>query len=145
MTDARPPVEAVFVYDGECTKCAHAARSFDVVPRVAAISWHDSEAQEAMTAQFREPVPATALFDRRSGQVYGGDAALRELASREPTSPIADHFAGPAHDHEPGTVGDADPDASAVRDANGIHALTPASRARLPALIATVETRAEED
>lgn len=141
VAPARPPIEAVFVYDGECSQCAHAARSFDVAPRIAALSWHDDEAQEAIRAQFRELVPASALFDRKSGQVYGADAALRELRRREATASIAAHFAGPSHDHAEGAVGEADPDDPELRTAEGVHGLSPAVRARLPALIAAAEDR----
>lgn len=139
MSDARPPVETVFVYDGECPECCNAARPFRAVARLAAISWHEPAAQEALTAQFREAPPAVALFDRGGGQVYGGETALRELAQRAPTSAIAEEFYGRQHGHDEGVIGDAAARDRAVQQAEGIHALTPAARARLPALIAAVE------
>lgn len=139
VSDARPPVETVFVYDGECRQCSHAATSFQAVARLAAISWHETAAQEALAAQFQAAPPAVALFDRGGGQVYGGETALRELAERAQTSALAEQFYGPEHSHEEGAIGDAGVRDSAVREADGIHALTPAARARLPALIAAVE------
>lgn len=139
MTDPTPPVEAVLVYDGECPQCDHAAGALRAAPRFAAMSWHETEAQEALAAQFSEAPSAMALFDRSSGQVYGADLALAELSKRTGSQSFGERFSGPEHAHDAGAIGDAGAGAGAVRDAEGVHALTPAARARLPALIAAAE------
>lgn len=143
MTESRLPVEAVLCYDGECPHCAHAGDALRSVPRVASISWHDPDVQQTLEAQFGEVPAAVVLFDRSSGQVYAGRTAVAELANRAETAGVADRFAGPDHAHGEGAIGDAfagtDP-----ADVAGIHSLTPAARARLPALIATAEASEEQ-
>lgn len=143
MTDSTPPVEAVLVYDGECPQCAHASGALQSLPRLAPISWHDAEAQQALEAQFGDVPAATTLFDRSTGQVYAGRTAVAELGARAETGAVADRFVGSEHAHGEGEIGaatDGRPSAGvAATDpagVDGIHSLSPAARARLPALIA---------
>ncbi|WP_440006466.1 DCC1-like thiol-disulfide oxidoreductase family protein [Halomicrococcus sp. SG-WS-1] len=74
--------DAVLVFDGDCPFCSAAASALRRLRDVGAISWEDDAAQTFLRAQFGETPFALVLADRRTGTVYVGREAARELCDR---------------------------------------------------------------